>query len=122
MTTPSQQVVNVSPTPTGSVVGEDREEETVTPVPIEVTIANQINGPWNVSTSSSVISSLQLVGPVGSGSTISPNCPLQHLPLHQRDEMLILRQLSDSQLSQMPTLLDLMNHWLVQLDGPTSPG
>ena len=50
MTTHSQQVANISLTPTGSVVGEDREEETVTPVPIEVTIANQINGPQNIQT------------------------------------------------------------------------
>ena len=40
MTTHSQWVANIPPTPTGSVDKEDQEEETVTPVPIEVTIAN----------------------------------------------------------------------------------
>ena len=122
MTTHSQGVANIPPTPAGSLDGEDREEETITPVQIEVTIANRINGPWNESTSSSIISSPQLVGPVGSGSTISPQPSMSASASPSlRDEMQKLWQLSDSQLSQR-TLQDLMNHWLMQLDGPTSPG
>ena len=40
MTTHSQGVANIPPTPTGSMDREDQEEETITPVQIEVTIAN----------------------------------------------------------------------------------
>ena len=42
MTTHSQWVANIPPTPTGSVVGQDQEEGTVTQVPIEVTIGTKL--------------------------------------------------------------------------------